>query len=253
MVHIVSVYSYRGGTGRSNTVANLAVLLAQRGKRVAVIDTDLQSPGIHVLFGYRSSDFSVTLNDYLLDNAAIQRAAYNITPTLPDISATPGSLFLVPASADPTAMARVLREGYDIHRLYDGFTKLVNAHHLDYLILDTHAGLNEELLLSAKIADTLLIVLRPDQQNYQGTDIAVDIARKLKVRHPLLLVNSTPAAIDFRHLGKQVSDRYGIEVAGILPYAEEMAALGDSEVFAIRYPHHSISHILNTVLDRSFR
>lgn len=41
---IVSVHSYRGGTGKSNTTANLAALLAAEGRRVGVIDTDLQSP-----------------------------------------------------------------------------------------------------------------------------------------------------------------------------------------------------------------
>ena len=51
MARIVSVHSFRGGTGKSNTTANVAAVLAQSGLRVGVIDTDIQSPGIHVLFG----------------------------------------------------------------------------------------------------------------------------------------------------------------------------------------------------------
>ena len=51
MAKIVSVHSYRGGTGKSNLTANLAACLAAAGKRVAVVDTDIQSPGIHMLFG----------------------------------------------------------------------------------------------------------------------------------------------------------------------------------------------------------
>ena len=47
---IISTHSFRGGTGKSNTTANLAVLTACAGYRVGVIDTDIQSPGIHVLF-----------------------------------------------------------------------------------------------------------------------------------------------------------------------------------------------------------
>ena len=50
MSKIVSVHSFRGGTGKSNTTANLAALMAVEGNRVGVIDTDIQSPGIHVLF-----------------------------------------------------------------------------------------------------------------------------------------------------------------------------------------------------------
>jgi septum site-determining protein MinD len=51
MSKIVSVHSFRGGTGKSNTTANLAALLPRKGHRVGVVDTDIASPGIHVLFG----------------------------------------------------------------------------------------------------------------------------------------------------------------------------------------------------------
>ena len=40
MATIISVHSFRGGTGKSNTTANLAVVYARRGMRVGVIDTD---------------------------------------------------------------------------------------------------------------------------------------------------------------------------------------------------------------------
>ncbi len=42
MSHIISVHSFRGGTGKSNTTANLSSLLALEGHRVGVIDTDIQ-------------------------------------------------------------------------------------------------------------------------------------------------------------------------------------------------------------------
>ena len=51
MSRIISIHSFRGGTGKSNTTANVAALLATEGLRIGVVDTDIQSPGIHVLFG----------------------------------------------------------------------------------------------------------------------------------------------------------------------------------------------------------
>ena len=65
MAAIVSVHSFRGGTGKSNTTANVAAILALSGKRVGVIDADIQSPGIHVLFGLAGDDISASLNDFL--------------------------------------------------------------------------------------------------------------------------------------------------------------------------------------------
>jgi MinD-like ATPase involved in chromosome partitioning or flagellar assembly len=51
MFTIVSLHSFRGGTGKSNLTASLACSLVQQGERVAIVDMDVQSAGLHVLFG----------------------------------------------------------------------------------------------------------------------------------------------------------------------------------------------------------
>lgn len=60
---IISFHSFRGGTGKSNTTANVAAFLAIGGQRVGVIDTDIQSPGIHVLFGMGDDPMVYSLNE----------------------------------------------------------------------------------------------------------------------------------------------------------------------------------------------
>ena len=80
-----------------------------------------------------------------------------------------GKVFLIPSSIKAGEIARVLREGYDVGLLNDGFHNLLDALNLDILMIDTHPGLNEETLLSVAISDSLVIILRPDQQDYQGT------------------------------------------------------------------------------------
>ncbi len=62
MAKIVAVHSFRGGTGKSNMTANLACLLARRGNRVGIVDTDIQSPGIHVLFNLDPKDTTSDLS-----------------------------------------------------------------------------------------------------------------------------------------------------------------------------------------------
>jgi Mrp family chromosome partitioning ATPase len=59
---VVSAHSFRGGTGKSNTTANVAALLAASGKRVGVIEADIQSPRIHVLFGIAGDKVTGSLN-----------------------------------------------------------------------------------------------------------------------------------------------------------------------------------------------
>ena len=48
---IITFYSYKGGAGRSLALANVAWILASRGKRVLCVDWDLEAPGLHRYFG----------------------------------------------------------------------------------------------------------------------------------------------------------------------------------------------------------
>ncbi|MEJ2735469.1 MAG: MinD/ParA family protein [Anaerolineae bacterium] len=248
MSKIVSIHSFRGGTGKSNTTANLAALLASQEHRVGVVDTDIASPGIHVLFGLEEGEMVHSLNDYLWGKCEIQETAHDVTPNLGgDIQ---GRVFLVPSSIKAGEIARVLREGYDVGLLNDGFHDLIEGLDLDVLMIDTHPGLNEETLLSIAISDVLLIILRPDQQDYQGTGVTVDVARKLSVPQMMLVVNKVPAVFAEGEVRARVEQAYGAEVAGVLPHSDEMMALASAGVFVTRYPDHPIATTLKQVAQR---
>ena len=80
MAQIIAVHSFRGGTGKSNLTANLSTALALQGKRVAILDTDLASPGIHVLFDFSLQEGDLCLNDYLQEDNAIRDCVHDVTP-----------------------------------------------------------------------------------------------------------------------------------------------------------------------------
>jgi MinD-like ATPase involved in chromosome partitioning or flagellar assembly len=242
MSKIISIHSFRGGTGKSNTTANVASLLAMEGRRVGVIDTDIQSPGIHVLFGLHEEEMIHSLNDYLWGKCDIEQTAHDVTPGLgADIK---GRVFLIPSSIKVGEIARVLREGYDVGLLNDGFHGLVEVLGLDVLMIDTHPGLNEETLLSIAISDALGIILRPDQQDYQGTGVTVEVARKLDVPRMVLIVNKVPSVFDLAEVKSQVEQTYDCEVAAVLPHSDEMMTLASAGIFALRYPDHPMTATL---------
>jgi FxsC-like protein len=64
---IITFYSYKGGTGRSMTLANVAWILASKGKRVLVLDWDLEAPGLHRYFHPFLVDKELTSSDGLID------------------------------------------------------------------------------------------------------------------------------------------------------------------------------------------
>jgi len=244
---IISVHSFRGGTGKSNTVANLSTVLALRGYRVGVIDADILSPGIHVLFGLDESRISFSLNDYLWGKCEIAQAAQDVTPQID--GEIPGRIYLIPSSIKAGEIARILREGYDVGLLNDGFRELVDQLKLDALIIDTHPGLNEETLLSIAISDALVIVLRPDSQDYQGTSVTVEVARKLDVPRMVLIVNKTPQSFDSHDVRQRVEQAYGCEVLAVVPHSDEMMALASSGIFVLRFSDHPVSELYRQVAE----
>lgn len=253
MSRIISIHSFRGGTGKSNTTANLAVLIAAAGHRVGVVDTDIQSPGIHVIFARSAAEIRQTLNDYLWGRCRIEEAAYDVTPSAigrADPEADRPRLFLIPSSIDTGQIARVLREGYDVARLNEGFQQLIGALDLDYLLIDTHPGVNEETLLSIAVSDLLLLILRPDNQDFQGTSVAVELARRLEVAEILTVLNKVPASANPEALRRQVELAYGTEVIGAMPLCEEVASLASSGIFVNRYATHPVTAQLRAIAER---
>ena len=247
MSKIISVHSFRGGTGKSNTSANLTYLCAMKGLRVGVVDTDIQSPGIHVLFGLDDQDMGRSLNDYLWGKCKIEETAHDVTPSLGPLMK--GKVFLIPSSIKAGEIARVLREGYDVGLLNDGFESLVKNLNLDMLIIDTHPGLNEETLLSIAISDTLVLILRPDQQDYQGTSVTVEVARKLGVPQMLLMVNKVPVML-MNEVKQRIEKLYNCEVAVVIPHTDELMTLASSGIFSLRYPDHPVTSLYKKMADR---
>lgn len=245
MPQVIAIHSYRGGTGKSNLTANLATAIALQGKRVAVVDTDLQSPGIHALFGLGETVLDKTLNDYLWRRRSIQDTAHDMSSSLK--LEGQGKIFLVPASVDAEEIARILSEGYNVSLLNDGFRQLIKELELDYLFIDTHPGLSRETLLSIAIANLLILILRPDQQDYQGTAVTIDVARQLKVRKLMLIINKALSKLDFSTLQQTVETTYGAPVAATFPLSEDMVELGSRALFCLQHPDHPFTHSLNQV------
>src|SRR5690606_32186406 len=130
-------------------------------------------------FGLDQEEIEHSLNDYLWGKCEVQETAQDVTANLG--RQVSGRVFLIPSSLRVGDISRALRDGYDVGVLHEGLYALVNALGLDYLMIDTHPGLNEETLLSMGISHAVAIIMRPDQQDYAGTGVTVQVARRLKV------------------------------------------------------------------------
>jgi len=245
MAKIIAIHSFRRGTGKSTVIANLALLWAAEGRRVGMVDLGLPFSGLHTLFGLNQDEAAHSFSDYLLGKCRVEQATRNITPDLKtDLK---GQLFLTASSLQRADIIHLMQSGYDVDLLGESFDKLAAVLGLDLLILDTYAGLNEESIMTITLSDTLVILLRPDQQDYQGTAITVQLAQQLEILDTVLLVNAVSASFDLEEVRAQVEESYRCPVAAALPHTPALTNLAGQSVFVLQYPDHPLTTLLREV------
>lgn len=247
MSRIISVHSYRGGTGKSNITANLAYMLMKQNKRVAVVDTDVQSPGIHVIFNVDQNSLRYSLNDFLWRKCNIEEAVVEVALQHGNGC---GKLFLIPSSTDTGDIARIINDGYNVELLSEGFNRLCEKLDLDFLLIDTHPGLNEETLLSIAVSDKLIVIMRPDQQDFEGSSITLRVAAKLQVEEISVVINKVPGSFDFDMLKRDVESAYNYPVEAVITHSDDLMILGSKSLFCVQFPDHEVTGSIQKICDQ---
>ncbi|WP_328537667.1 MinD/ParA family ATP-binding protein [Streptomyces sp. NBC_00344] len=235
MSQIITLHSYRGGTGKSSTAANIALLLASAGRRVALVDTDIQTPALDVMFADTMPAAHRSLTDYLIGRCEIEDAAYPA-----DAKAGHEGFFLVPARSRAAGINEIMGRGYDVGLLREGFDRLIDSLALDVLLLDTHAGFNNETVTAMASSDALLVVTRADRLDLAGARESMALANRLGCGRLSVAVNMVPDGMVHERLRDNVESVYGTRLTAILPYASELASLAGERHFSTAYPQHPL-------------
>ena len=241
MAQVIALNAVHAGSGVSTITANLAALLAmaQPARRVGVLDACLSAPTQHLLFGLPQQETRHTLNDYLLGRCRLDETMHTVA-----LDAGPATVHLVPADPDLAAVARADRQAYNVETLGLSCQQLAADLRLDVLLVDTEAGLPPSTLACLSAASAALLVLALDKQNYQGMARTVAVADRLPVARRTMLVNLASPSFRYDAVQAQVAQSYGWEVAAVVPYCDELSALGSASLFALRYPAHPVTRLL---------
>ncbi len=231
---IITVHSYRGGTGKSTTAANAALLATAAGRRVAVVDTDIQTPGLHRFFGVGQFAACRSLADYLVGNCEIIEAVGSMPA-----DESGGSLWVVPARSRINEINEILTHGYDIGLLQEGFDQLIEELDLDVVFLDTHSGMANETAVAVALSTSLLVITRADHLTSEARENFV-LATRLGDSGTSVVVNMVPEGIAADLVCQRAEEVYQSPVIATLPYCPAVAALGSDGLFARHNPEHEI-------------
>ncbi|MFC7043777.1 AAA family ATPase [Halonotius sp. GCM10025705] len=176
---VVSFYSFKGGTGRTTSLANTSYALADMGNNVGCMDLDLAAPGLHMVFPEigRAHDSSRTIHDYILgDHDDNSKNDLNMDKYTIDVGEKigntreyrqpDGDLLLLsgevkkPVDDNPKTM---VQKTIELMRMF------ISYHDLDYLLLDARSGLSSHIVPLITESDKLFSFHRWTAQHKMGT------------------------------------------------------------------------------------
>jgi MinD-like ATPase involved in chromosome partitioning or flagellar assembly len=178
---VVTFYSYKGGVGRSFTLANIAILLARWGHRVLAIDWDLEAPGLHEYFGpLLPTPVNTGLVDLVDDFVAGNQPAADGYVT--HLSSDDGVIDLIAAGRQDDDYSRRVQR-IDWAGLYErGFADVLERFRKDwvtdyeFVLVDSRTGWADiASICTAHLPDRLVLVFTANEQSIGG---AVDVARR---------------------------------------------------------------------------
>lgn len=172
-IRVISVTSGKGGVGKSNVVANLAMALADIGKKVLVIDADLGVGNLDVLLGLSPQ---YNLNHVLSGERSLPEIIVEVTPNIKLIPA--GSGVQEYTSLGQHEKLKLLDE---LDMLEDEF---------DIMIIDTEAGISENVTYFTVAAQEIVVVVTPEPTSITDVYALIKLlATRYSEHHFKVLVN----------------------------------------------------------------
>ncbi|MDT0569415.1 FxSxx-COOH system tetratricopeptide repeat protein [Streptomyces sp. DSM 3412] len=196
---VVTFYSFKGGVGRTMALANVAWILASRGKRVLAVDWDLEAPGLHSYFHPLLTDPELRDTDGLIDLLrAYQQAVLlpgreeapqdegwfrrtlDLTPYVVGLDlkfSSGGRLDFLPAGRQNAAYSDSVTT-FDWHAFYGrlgGGSFLLElreemAAHYDYVLIDSRTGVTDSSgICTVLLPDHLVLGFVYNVQNIRGS------------------------------------------------------------------------------------
>jgi flagellar biosynthesis protein FlhG len=167
---VIAVTSGKGGVGKTTISANLAINLQQMNKKVLLVDADIHLGNTDLILGTRTDKTLADLmkNDVFLSDIIVQG---------------PGNIDVLPASS--AALDLINAEEVFLRRLASAF-KMFN-HKYDFMILDTGAGIGQNVISFLLGASKILVIITPDPASITDAYAIIKVIRSVNMDVPVFL------------------------------------------------------------------
>lgn len=242
MVKVIAVTGGKGGVGKTNVTLNLAMAMAQMGKKVLVLDADLGLANCDVMLGLRvERNLSHVLSgEAELDDILIEG---------------PFGIKIVPATSGTQAMTELSPAEHA--GLIRAFSELRQS--FDVLLVDTAAGISDMVLSFSRASQDVLVVVCDEPSSITDAYALMKIlSREHAVRKFKIVANMVRSLKEGQELFaklSRVADRFldvTLELVATIPFDENVRkAARKQKAFVEAFPKTPASLAVKTLATRA--
>ncbi len=208
----IAVTSGKGGVGKTNTAVNLAISLAQTGKKVLLFDADFGLANVHVLLGTKPTK---SVADFLDKKCSMEESITSFSNDIKIISGGSGLTELLNLDTQRR------------HQILTGISNLDQD--IDYLIVDCPAGAADSTLFFASATDLVVVVLVEEPTSFLDAYALIKAANlETGVKNFAVVVNmadnksvAKSSFEKFREIAMRFLD-VNLHYVGMIPHSKEI-------------------------------
>ena len=261
-MYVTTFYSFKGGVGRTMALVNSAVTLALRGRRVLVVDFDVEAPGLDTFDVLQTPDEVPGVIDFVtryLESGQAPDAADYIGEC-PEIGDEGGKLWIMPSGRSDSYAANLNQVDWaDLYDRQDGYLLFEDLkeqwNHLlqpDYVLIDSRTGHTDTCgICTRQLPDSVVVFFFPNEQNLRGlTEVVGDIRseakepRKKTIELHFVMSNVPDLDDEFQILERKIDAfqrQLGFRRVPLVVHRYDSLSLLNQEVFAKDRPRSRLA------------
>ena len=258
MNKVIAVHSFKGGTGKTVVIVNLALTYAMKGDSVCMLDLDFRAPSLGMTF--RDTVPEYTTNDYLDGDCSPKDLLVDVSSDFD----TKGKLLLGLASHSTDKIQEYMIRGRDwgikaLKRLHLLKKELANDFGVDYVFLDASPGVQYTSINAVCVSDAVLLVTTLDESDIDGTKGMIANVYEPLEKKVFLLYNkclaapspfNSPLGGDEVEAIKKMMDPFETRMVGVIPCFCEVLRSDRSSIFVLENPDHPFREAIDTISEK---